>query len=290
MFCPKCGAQQNDDAKFCGNCGAPLQRVPNAVANNPSAAAPQPKAPTKRKVPAIPVAIAAVAAVIVIGIVVYINVFANTSFKGTVSIWMAPAQSDEETDLMSITVADNKIRVNSENGTFTGSVESVETLDDSIIYTTSGCTDANGEQLDPNSLGTLYVDIKNPRYRFFIPKDIANGKPNGYIGLYLTAENTNDAIEADIFTGFTLIKIDGDDTATLQSTIGSFDSDTTQQLDPASDTYIGDVSKLEDKISKAGTSLTSFKGMLSDEGDNEWRFSIPDGQNDFGISYEADED
>ena len=25
MFCPKCGAQQPDGAKFCGNCGATLQ-------------------------------------------------------------------------------------------------------------------------------------------------------------------------------------------------------------------------------------------------------------------------
>ena len=25
MFCPKCGAEQPDGAKFCGSCGVPLQ-------------------------------------------------------------------------------------------------------------------------------------------------------------------------------------------------------------------------------------------------------------------------
>lgn len=72
MFCPKCGAQNPDGAKFCKGCGAPLGGRP---ATAPYTGAPAPAAaPThamgprlKARVPAI-VAVVAVVAVLVVGL------------------------------------------------------------------------------------------------------------------------------------------------------------------------------------------------------------------------------
>ncbi|NLD57359.1 MAG: zinc ribbon domain-containing protein, partial [Methanomicrobiales archaeon] len=41
MFCQKCGKSNPDHARFCENCGAPLQQVPPQVYQQPAPAYPQ---------------------------------------------------------------------------------------------------------------------------------------------------------------------------------------------------------------------------------------------------------
>jgi uncharacterized membrane protein YvbJ len=36
MFCPECGSENPDDARFCGSCGKPLSVADNAPASAPS--------------------------------------------------------------------------------------------------------------------------------------------------------------------------------------------------------------------------------------------------------------
>ncbi|SES77467.1 zinc-ribbon domain-containing protein [Olsenella sp. KH3B4] len=71
MFCPKCGVENPDGAKFCKGCGSPLGGQPT---NSPFAGTPAPgvtpvPAPKPQKKPKLPVIIAAVAivAVLVVG-------------------------------------------------------------------------------------------------------------------------------------------------------------------------------------------------------------------------------
>ena len=221
------------------------------------------------------------------------SVFAKPSFKGTVSLWTAPVDSDETNDIMSVSVADDKIRINSNGNTFTGNIESAETTDDSIVYTTTACTDANGKLFDPYpySLSAWnYKDVENPRYHIFIPKGLANGEPYGHFGVYFTFEDTNDGDKQDTDTRLMLIRVDSDDTLIQQIAYGSFDAETAQQMDPASNSYAKDLSKLEDKFNAGESNLSTVKGKLSEASEGQWRFSIPDSQKDAGISYEADED
>jgi len=71
VFCPKCGVENQDGAKFCKGCGSPLGGQPT---NSPFAGTPAPgvtpvPAPKPQKKPKLPVIIAAVAivAVLVVG-------------------------------------------------------------------------------------------------------------------------------------------------------------------------------------------------------------------------------
>jgi hypothetical protein len=46
MFCSRCGARNDDDAKFCDKCGADLSTMPRPSAPAAASAAPAPMVPT----------------------------------------------------------------------------------------------------------------------------------------------------------------------------------------------------------------------------------------------------
>lgn len=105
MFCPKCGAKNADAAKFCAACGNPLPMMPGEPApppsgksGNPAVASgaepvPQSAAPVPAKMPGtkkkVPLIIGAAAAVVVVALVAVIpglnkNSFENGQANGTV--------------------------------------------------------------------------------------------------------------------------------------------------------------------------------------------------------------
>lgn len=105
MFCPKCGAKNADAAKFCAACGNPLPMMPGEPApppsgksGNPAVASgaepvPQSAAPVLAKMPGtkkkVPLIIGAAAAVVVVALVAVIpglnkNSFENGQANGTV--------------------------------------------------------------------------------------------------------------------------------------------------------------------------------------------------------------
>ncbi len=49
MFCPKCGAEQNDDAAFCGSCGAVLNGKPSSTQPNATSSAQPAATPTAQQ-------------------------------------------------------------------------------------------------------------------------------------------------------------------------------------------------------------------------------------------------
>ena len=81
MFCPKCGTECADGAKFCPSCGAP---IPSSGAQ-PSQAAPaasaqpQAAAPKRRHILPIAIGIGAIAVVAIVGFAIYQMMFAPWS-------------------------------------------------------------------------------------------------------------------------------------------------------------------------------------------------------------------
>lgn len=79
MFCPKCGAQNPEGAKFCSGCGSPM---PRAAPAGPAASAGVPTVAPKSKRPlAVGIAVAAVAVVLLVAFVVVPGLHKNP-FEG----------------------------------------------------------------------------------------------------------------------------------------------------------------------------------------------------------------
>ncbi len=88
MFCPKCGQQNPDEAKFCGKCGAPISA---AAAPPPQHSAPRAASDTGAVSPAMKNGMLAASIVVpIVGIVVGVVFLldANPEKKAAGKLWL----------------------------------------------------------------------------------------------------------------------------------------------------------------------------------------------------------
>ena len=81
MFCPKCGTECADGAKFCPSCGAPIPSSGAQPSHAAPAASAQPQAaaPKRRHILPIAIGIGAIAVVAIVGFAIYQMMFAPWS-------------------------------------------------------------------------------------------------------------------------------------------------------------------------------------------------------------------
>lgn len=164
MFCPQCGNQMDDKARFCGSCGAPNAKLagsPNEALGSVPAAKPAPAAPATSTVAAASAAaaslatvtkagankfshtwramdkkrrtlIAVIAAVVAVAILAVCGIAAGSANNGPVGMWKTWAYGDDGklqkkvSSQMAIDKEGNITMIADEDLTFTGKIEKLQ--------------------------------------------------------------------------------------------------------------------------------------------------------------------
>lgn len=216
MFCPKCGTKNDDGARFCANCGAPLARTATPVqggstdsskgaAGQQAATYVAPQSPygvppmaVKPKVNRLPlvggIAAAAVAIILVVVFVVLPSIqLANSRFNGSFDISMSgtpfisiSGSGDQMTLGMSISNY-----LSSSQTTITGTVDSVSRADDDLAYKLKNVSVS----------GTDSDEIQNMELTLVVPKDASTAKPYGRYAVVMSGtEDGSKILVSSVFT------------------------------------------------------------------------------------------
>ncbi len=81
MYCPKCGTQNNDESRFCVNCGTPIKTSSNPAGK--SGAVSMPKRIDESTTMVIVIAFAAVCFLSLIGTIIFFKIVKGNSIIGT---------------------------------------------------------------------------------------------------------------------------------------------------------------------------------------------------------------
>lgn len=216
MFCPKCGTKNDDGARFCANCGAPLARpaaqaqggpaapaagmagqqaAPYAAHQSPYSVPPMAVKPKVNRLPLIGgIAAAAVAIILVVVFVVLPPIqLANSRFNGSFDLSLSgtPIVSiSGNGDQMTLGMSYSGFFSSGQN-TISGTVDSVSRADDDLAY-----------KLKNVSLsGTDSGETQNMELTLVVPKDASTAKPYGRYAVVMSGvEDGSEILMSIVFT------------------------------------------------------------------------------------------
>lgn len=175
MFCPKCGSQNEDGAKFCSKCGEPLSGRAQAAPPQPAPVA----TPKKRR--RLKVAVIAIVTALVVGGGAFaaFRFWQNRDFNGTVTL-------KSSTDESSCVIKGDSISLRYSNGNQTSDyvatiAERSQTDSEYVFKLENLKTLSEGGSLDSGG-----------QYTFYIPKNLGNQELKGCLGMTCFRAGTDD--------------------------------------------------------------------------------------------------
>ena len=243
MFCPKCGAQNPDGAKFCGSCGA--AQSAGAPAAAPSATPPSAATKPSGKKSFPKAIIAAVAAIAAIAIVAFaaVNFLAPKGFNGTVTV--TEYYGESSVGSIRTTVKDDSVTVENlySDGEVNDAVSYSATIaersetENTYIFALKDAKWMNGDRF----LASGDWDSGDNKLTLFIPKGLKSQNPEGYFGatlLNMAKDGTYGFATNDLCSP-KLMEFDSSGTGRSFLAIGlHMDSaEEASKIDPTSDAY-----------------------------------------------------
>lgn len=265
MFCPKCGAQNPDGAKFCSGCGGPLpasSASPAPAASSP-AASPAATKPKRLKMPVV-AGIAAIAIAVIVTFVVIFAPSASAPVK-TIHFGYGYSTSDGSYDYSNgfcFSTDGDSFALALGDRTVTGKVASSYETDDLTVWEVSP-DDASGDSEGGGSVDGVRVAL-------YAPKGASVGNPIGDWGITVIDEDSYRMFGRDVRRCQQYkLAVDQDGTYSFQygstaieadDVLDSFESDPAELVDSSSlSSYSGTWAKTD----KAGQYSMSFN---DDEG------------------------
>lgn len=265
MFCPKCGAQNPDGAKFCSGCGGPLpasSASPAPAASSP-AASPAATKPKRLKMPVV-AGIAAIAIAVIVTFVVIFAPSASAPVK-TIHFGYGYSTSDGSYDYSNgfcFSTDGDSFALALGDRTVTGKVASSYETDDLTVWEVSP-DDASGDSEGGGSVDGVRVAL-------YAPKGASVGNPIGDWGITVINEDSYRMFGRDVRRCQQYkLAVDQDGTYSFQygstaieadDVLDSFESDPAELVDSSSlSSYSGTWAKTD----KAGQYSMSFN---DDEG------------------------
>lgn len=265
MFCPKCGAQNPDGAKFCSGCGGPLSAssVSPAPAASSPAASPAFARPKQLKKPIV----AGIVAVAIAVIVAFVVIFASSGSVPvkTIHFGYGYSTSDGSYDYSNgfcFSTDGDSFALALGDRTVTGKVASSYETDDLTVWEVSP-DDASGDSEGGGSVDGVRVAL-------YAPKGASVGNPIGDWGITVIDEDSYRMFGRDVRRCQQYkLAVDQDGTYSFQygstaieadDVLDSFESDPAELVDSSSlSSYSGTWAKTD----KAGQYSMSFN---DDEG------------------------
>lgn len=267
MFCPKCGAQNADGAKFCSGCGGPL---PATGASSTSAASSPVASPvlakSRRLKKPIVVGIVTVVIAVIVTLVVK-SVLPGSAPAKTIHFGYGYSTSDGSFDYsngfcFSVDGDSFALAWGYCSSTVTGKVTSTYETDDLAVW------EVSPEAATGDSEGSVSVD--GVRVALFAPKGASVGNPVGDWGFTVISEDSYRMSGRDVRSCMQYkLAVDQDGTYSFQygvteidadDTLDSFESDSSELVDSSS---LSNCSGAWAKTDKAGKYSLSFN---DDEG------------------------
>lgn len=209
MFCPKCGAENENESAFCTSCGTPLKRFeatsPVLVTARPIVSAGDTNGSTAykklngKKVGLI-VALVVAVALIVLAVTTCskgdakllegeykAEISSSSSYKTSLSFVIGP--EDQITLSSKVTSGSSGTKENS----FTGRYERDASVDGNDVYTIKDIKLSNGQYATSSDLGKVFGGYTSSDYTIdaitmILPQDCEDGKIEGRWGFVLSAK------------------------------------------------------------------------------------------------------
>lgn len=260
MFCPKCGAQNADGAKFCSGCGGPL---PATGASSTSAASSPVASPvlakSRRLKKPIVVGIVAVIIAVIVTLVVK-SVLPGSAPVKTIHFGAGDSTSDGSfvySNGFCFSVDGDSFALAWGYSTVTGKVTSTYETDDLAVW------EVSPEAATGDSEGRVSVD--GVRVALFAPKGASVGNPVGDWGFTVISEDSYRMSGRDVRSCMQYkLAVDQDGTYSFQygateidadDALDSFESDPSELVDSSS---LSNYSGAWAKTDKAGKYSVSF--------------------------------
>ena len=265
MFCPKCGAQNPDGAKFCSGCGGPLlaSSASSASAASPSAASPVAAKPKRLKRPIV-VGMAAIAIAAIVTFAVIFAPSASVPVK-TIHFGYGYSTSDGSYDYSNgfcFSTDGDSFALALGDRTVTGKVASSYETDDLTVWEVSP-DDEGGDSESGGSADGVRVAL-------YAPKGASVGNPIGDWGITVIDEDSYRMFGRDVRRCQQYkLAVDQDGTYSFQygsaaieadDVLDSFESDPSELVDSSSlSSYSGAWAKT-DKAGKYSMSFSDEEG------------------------------
>ena len=269
MFCPKCGAQNADGAKFCSGCGGPL---PATGASSTSAASSPVASPvlakSRRLKKPIVVGIVAIVIAVIVTLVVK-SVLPDSTPAKTIHFGYGYSTSDGSFDYTNgfcFSIDGDSFALALGDRTVTGKVTSTYETDDLAVW------EVSPEAATGDSEGSVSVD--GVRVALYAPKGASVGNPVGDWGITVIDEDSYRMFGRDNRRCQQYkLAVDQDGTYSFQYGTTAIDAD------DALDSFESDPSELVDS-----SSLSSYSGAWAKTGKaGKYSVSFNDDEGTSGI-------